>query len=450
MGGQFPTSLGSRGSVPVIAFRERGRDDRVNVVIPTEYRGNGEKESRLPHKQEHGRRNSYTRHYMWSLLKRLWALIFSRPVKEPIRLIEGITVFSGWKRHRTEFNNNDGGVPRMQCPAEYPWLEFKTSDRKMAFGIDGTYDESDPEITTQRLQLMQYGRFDFACYQIEWAHNQTQPTLLSPWTRKIDPLLMSHCADNHSPNSPIKFCISLWDVMACSNDKNYWEEMKMNGWTYKEMEASWRLYARMIAERYMTKPNYLTMADGRLVLFEGWVHGLEFYSSEFGVSPERIIQILREEILAVTGKQIYLIATSTSLEFIPRIAQWGFDAFTEYLLYSDNWKNVMNVYRGWWYAAVEICKTTGLEFWVPTTCGYDSTAWGNPVKDIFIPTASQLEDHLKEAREFTKKNIKFTKGFLINYAWNEIGEGGIMEPMQNGQLHNGDEMLQAHRRAVGI
>ncbi len=370
------------------------------------------------------------------------------PVVEAARLTMGVSVFCGWPLNRAEY----GAVPGRQCPDREPWSKIQTADRQMALGV---YDERDPAVTAQRLKWMQEGGVDYAVYQVEWAHRHFRPDLI-PYLQPLDsPLLMAHCADNHVPDSPVRFCVSLWDVMASSEDANYWREMREAGWKSDTMEDCWRGYARAIATRYMARPNYLRV-DGRPVLFEGYADSLAFYQREYGITPERVIAIMREEVLLRTGLNPYIVATATDPAWFPQLKAIGFDAFTEYLLYGDGWANTMSIYRDRWRDAIAICKATGIDYWVPTTCGYDSAAWGNIVRypdgrpAKHMPTPAEFTAHLREARAFAETNRVNTRGFCCNYAMSEIGEGGILEPMKDvsGNLHRGDEMIRAHKAAT--
>lgn len=319
---------------------------------------------------------------------------------------------------------------------------MRTRDRIPALG---EYDERDPAVSSRRLSWMQEGGIDYACYQVEWAHEMTQPKTLVKWRPYLDPLVMSHCADHHPAKSPVKFCVSIWDVS--QSDALYWVELKGRGWKIAQAEASWRQYARTIASRYIARASYLRI-DERPVLFFGSAHTLTFYQRQFGLSPARLLAAVSSEIQSHTRLKPYLVATNCAPESFPLLKSWGFDAFTEYLLYSDSWRGVLGIYRQRWKEAIDICRQTGIEYWVPATVGYDSAAWGRPVNMRFQPTPAQFTAHLKEARQFARSNSRHTREQVITYAWNEFGEGGMIEPMKPGMLQSGNEMLRAHRAAI--
>lgn len=359
-----------------------------------------------------------------------------------------VYVFSGWQTERMEF----GLVPGSECPNRFPWKVLQTDDRHMALG---EYDEADPSITLQRIRWMEEAGVDCLAYQVQWAHAHAHPSLLPSWRSPLpSPLLMKHCADNHPIESNIKWFFDNWDVMSTAGDReNYWSEMQSLGWNSVKMLESWRMYARTVAS-YMTRPSYMRI-DNRPILMHGSAQGLAFYQIRFGINPAQIISIFREEIKAATGQNPYIIATNTDPEMIKFLRGWGVDAIADYLLHDHGWQATMNMYRYWWGRHLTECKTDTLDYWIAMTCGYDSAAWGSPVRDdtgkpyVHQPTATQFADHVREARKVASENVKCTRGFTILYALNENGEGGIFEPMAPNQLHDGDELLDAFRLATG-
>lgn len=330
-----------------------------------------------------------------------------------ITITHGVYVFCGWANPREEF----GLVPGIQCPTDYPW-DFKVADRAPALGY---YDERDPIITAQRLQWMREAAIDHAVYQIEWRHDTHQ-------------LLWSHCADNQTLVTPVKFSLSFFDVLANGTSDSY-----LGTLTPEEIEASIRAFARAIAP-YTTRPNYLRV-DSRPVFFRGYPDNLLFYG-RFGISPARYLAILREEI-----GPLYIVATAVRPETVPDLKAWGYDAYTEYLLYPVEWESAQATYDLYWSNGIKACEATGIEYWVAATAGFNGAAWGIWAPP-FMPTPKQFTEHLKKARAFSRDHSEHTRGQVICYAWNEFAEGGILEPMKPGMIRSGDEMLRAHLAAI--
>ena len=336
-------------------------------------------------------------------------------------------------------------VPGVQCPWQWPWKTIQTPDRVPAVG---QYDEADPSVTAWRLREMEKGGVGYLIYQVEWAHEHTQPDRLPEWRKRLpSPLIMSHSADHHAenhPDSPVEFCVAIWDVSTQAGH-DFWKELvEGEGWTAREVEEGWRQFGRAVATRYMTKPKYLRI-DSRPVLFRGNAHTLPFYDRMFGVSPERIVGFVREEVRAVTGQDLYLVATATEHSYWPKLKSIGFDAATEYLQHSDTWEHAAAWYRIVWTEQLAEAKRYGLDFWVPATCGYDARAWPRSNQDVFIPTPAQFKAHMLEARKFARDNYDITRGMIATYSVNEHGESSsCLEPYSD---QRGDKLLRAHAEA---
>jgi hypothetical protein len=319
----------------------------------------------------------------------------------------GAYVHCGWANPRPEY----GLVPGVQCPNQYPWDVLRTRDREPELGY---YDERDPGVTEWRCQQMERGGLGFAVYQVEWRHDTHE-------------LLMAHCAENHPVDSSVEFALSFFDVLDGSSDSY------LPTFSVLEIETSQRAYARAV-KRFTDRAAYLR-EDARPVLFFGYAHK---------TSP-RFLQIVREEI-----PDVYLVATCCEPEAFPHLKARGFDAFTEYLLYADSWENVVRTYRDRWSIGTSVARETGIDYWVPACCGYDSSAWGSPVASVFLPTPAQFVEHLEEARSVADRNARNTKSRVVTYALNEFGEGGILEPLKPGMIRDRDEMLLAHASACGV
>ena len=356
------------------------------------------------------------------------------PVVNPLpEILMGVSIFCGWASERDEFE----AVPGIQCVARYPWKTLATDDRHMALG---EYDERLPAITEQYIKWMQEGGIGVASVQIDWAHEHTSPGKLPRWRKRIaTPLLMGHVAENWPADANVKYYLSNWDVMA---GDPIWNEMKDDRWNAADVEDSWRQLGKVIA-RHADKLSYFRI-DNRPVFQFGWAHNLPFYERAFGVTPKRITEILREE-----AGNLYIVSTCTEETTWPLTKEWGWDAVTQYALLGNGWTEAASNHRLWWNKGITFAKTSGMDFWVPISCGYDSTAWGSPEKVICMPTMPEYIAHIKEARKFARDNYQYTKGIVHKYAGNEIGEGGIFFPMADvpGNLHRGAEVMDAFKIA---
>lgn len=370
----------------------------------------------------------------------------------PPALTMGLSNFCGFEAERIEF----GAVPRIQCPYPRPWESLQTSDRKMALSTPGmapgTYDERDPSVTLQQIAWMEEGGIGVCSYQIDCAMEQTCPPKMPDYRPRLaSPILMAHCAENHPADSKVKYFLSDWDVsaqlLAPNSGDSIWPEMIANGWKRGDVETAWILRGQFIG-RHAQKDSYFEI-DDRPVFMRGWAHLLPEYERLFGVSPRRIADILRSEVRAVTGKDLYLISTQTDASTWPLHKAWGFNAVTQYALHGHGWAAAMGAHRHWWGVGIEFAKESGLDFWVPATCGFDSRAWDSPESAIYIPTIPEYIEHIKEARAFARDNYKQTRGIVHSYAGSELGEGGIWFPMLDipGNLHRGSEIMDAFKAA---
>jgi hypothetical protein len=249
-------------------------------------------------------------------------------------------------------------------------------------------------------------------------------------------LLYTHCIDNHPKDSETELCICDFDVMSHAPEReSYWKD-----WTRNQFEWAQREKGKLLAEKFR-HPKYKRV-NGQPVVYRGNADSLLYYEERFGVSPSRTLALQMDG----AYEPIYFVATNCDPKYYDDLKGWGFSAVTEYLEYSDSWEHVAAHYRNVWERGIETARRTGIKYWVPVTTGFDSRAWyDHPSR--FIPTPEQFTTHVREAKEFASKHFIFTDGHVQVEAWNEYGEGSVLEPMQYGSLHNGDEMLRAFRAA---
>lgn len=367
------------------------------------------------------------------MIARFWHWILSLfHHAEATPLYMGVSVFTGWASPRPEY----GLVPGVQCPNQYPWAQMKVPNR---VPLLGQYDEANPNVTIWRISHMIDGKIDWCTYQHEWSPH-------------LNRLIMNHCAENHPADSPIKFAMSWWDVLSNSSDGvSYYDNTyaiagNAEPWTHERIVLSLAAYSKACAA-IMAKPSYLKI-DGRPVLFRGAANSLQFYA-KWGLTPKQVLDLTAS---AITPRP-YLVATACDPAFHSHLKSWGFDAFTEYTLYSDSWAHAMDTYRFRWDLAIMTSKLTGIEYWVPACAGFDARGYlaeAEAAKLGFFepPTPADFTAHLVEARQFARDNAQYTRGRIISYAWSEYYEGGTIEPMKPKMLHDGDELLKAHAAAV--
>lgn len=389
----------------------------------------------------------------------------------------GVYEFCGFAEERDEY----GKVPGTQCTALRPWDALLTNNRKMAMGdpVTGRYDEREPRITVGRIQMMQDAGVRFMVKQIGFSlphalalvpEEERGGARIPEWAKPFSnaPLLMAHCADNHAGlDTPVKFSVSRWGDMSAGGNPDqireratYWADLRAHDWTPETVKLCERLYARLAATRYMGKDTYDNV-DGKPVLFMGNAESLRFYEQEFGIAPEQLVKIYRDEVRAVTNKELFLMACNTPPEFIDPsnesvespgemmyLKLWGFDGFSPYALHGHGWAGAMGAHRYWRRRHLVAAKAAGLKYWPAISVGYDAEAWDRPEPYVYIPTEAEFIEHVREVKAFTLDNFDVTGGRAVEEALSEIGEGSISEGMQRHQLHDGNAMIRAFARAV--
>ena len=92
-----------------------------------------------------------------------------------------------------------------------------------------------------------------------------------------------------------------------------------------------------------------------------------------------------------------------------------------------------------------ILKNSEMPYFVPMISGWDRRPWGpssDPLHDNSTSTPQEFETHIRAGYDTIIRQAAQTKGIGILYAWNEYGEGGIIEPTKR----YGFEYLQRIRK----
>jgi hypothetical protein len=249
-------------------------------------------------------------------------------------------------------------------------------------------------------------------------------------------LLYLHCARNHPTDSSVEWCFSDFDVMSHAPETaEYWKDWGV--WNFAEaLMTKGREFRKHFAH-----PKYRRV-NGKPVVYRGNADFLLYYEQRFDIEPSDVLSLQEDG----AGEEIYWVATNTPPTFCRQLKQWGFEAYTHYLIYpnENTWADAMVTYRNSWNEGIEIARQTGLKFWPSTTSGFDSRAWyDHPSR--FMPTPSQYEAHIREATEFSRRNFVYTDGQVVHEAWNERGENP--DPLEPSLL-TGDAKLQAFKRGA--
>lgn len=365
-------------------------------------------------------------------------------------LIEVVSVFENWEQKCRYYVDGQLIVTGTEAPYPEPWKSLKTANREPAIGY---YNE--PDVTQYYLDEMQKGGFNVACYQIGWSHQHAVKYPYGP-PFNINPLLYDWGPKNHPQDSPIQFFLSNWEAPV-GTEPDHFRVLRQipndtqdgRSWTDADMEQSHFDYGKAVGH-FMLHPRYFHV-KGRPVLMRGWAHTLAFYQGYgFNLTPQRIVQLWREGVQSVAGVDPYIIATSMEETYRPNLKAWGFDALTEYLLHGKGWDDAMATYERFWNKYIPFCRELGIDYWIPTTSGYDDEAWpgiGLSAQGwVYAPTPEQYEAHCRKARATARAHFDVTQGIVIGYSLTEHGEQRSAL-LPHAPQYGGDSLMRAHKAA---
>jgi|GEM_PF-3523276 len=190
-----------------------------------------------------------------------------------------------------------------------------------------------------------------------------------------------------------------------------------------------------IVHNYIVDSSYLRTDDGRpiLVLFDlGFNNNADLSSA---------INLLRDSVIAVARKNPVLLwlyqdgHTSLDLEyFLTSFHVEGFASFQlgpnqpaePYDSTLSRWTTFTSVQQGFFHIT---CASTGFDRrpWWKIGWGYPGEGVNDRPYNIGISLTS-FADHLRTVKHYMDSHATETSKTLIVYAWNEWGEGGIIEP----------------------
>lgn len=194
-------------------------------------------------------------------------------------------------------------------------------------------------------------------------------------------------------------------------------------------------------EHYFQDPQYLRL-EGKPVVFVFSPLLLRDDAAKFGMSTRELFDLARAKAKAKGLPGIYFVGSSAAnsywvKEYLPA---HGYDAISAYRYPS---RGFQGEYRGTEPAATSYAELTQgyrdqwqwmmqhspLPYFVPMSAGWDRRPWGsNTPHDQCSSTPESFRQMLVEARKVLERNPAKTRGVGIIYAWNELGEGGYIEP----------------------
>ena len=311
-------------------------------------------------------------------------------------------------------NKNAGIDMRIEYPDREPLL--------------GWYDQADPGIVAQQVAWMiDYG-IDFIVFEVfyeSWAAEQ----------QKIRPTVGLSKYLELPRRGEIDFAI-LWCYGSQYNfpeDKPAWDRM-VNYWL----------------DNYLLKPEYKRI-DGKPVIFI--LNNFIQRAVDIGFASSSEMLDRAKELAAEKGlKGLYFVVCITPLSDLQDryddAMSTGFDALTAYNWpVKPDYKATMNFYKGGWQRILNMPKVASgqVPLIVPLLSGFDNRAWGH---DYALPsTPDQFEEHLIDGRSFILANPKQTMRTAVICAWNEHGEGSVVEPTKKFGFEYLDRIMKVFGRA---
>jgi hypothetical protein len=192
-------------------------------------------------------------------------------------------------------------------------------------------------------------------------------------------------------------------------------------------------------DHYLQDPQYLLLDEKPVVLIysEGAVIA---NATKYGKTMKDLLVIARDRAKSRGLKGIYFVGISQARSSIVNgfLPDNGYDAVTGYNYLSKGftgeyvwnkepaattYSELMDGYRSEWNWFM---SNSSIPYLLPMSAGYDSSPWGSSVHCSSTPQS--FKQMLVEGKNLIEKYKNKTKGIGIIYAWNELAEGGIIEP----------------------
>lgn len=335
----------------------------------------------------------------------------AQPDGSPYTVI--VDYFPGW--------STPGGGPN---PAA-PWAIIPL-DR---IPFNGAYDETNQAVVDEQLKMMRdYGVDVVAVY---WffdtiTHSNASEELVPALEHWINAYMASKVI-----NKP-KFCIHL----ANATNSSYFT---VNGWD--NMIWYW-------ITKYFSNINYYKV-DEKPVVF---LHGVDVTHSNMTGGINAGIKRAKSAAISAGYPGLYWVngISNMSSFWLYQCGQWGGDAlYTNSVYYK--WKTDGSATSGGVFTSFQELEDRlisapvgGAVSWVPTwldntytlnkniimplSAGFSDQPWNNASSKFANPSPAQFNQHCINVRNLVDANYERTRGQILITAWNEFGEGSILEP----------------------
>jgi hypothetical protein len=303
----------------------------------------------------------------------------------------GVYVFGGWKKKQP------------YAPAQDPWARIKSisPDREP---LQGYYEEGEQAvISTQVSQIVQAGlkwiSFDYYWdNHVEYLHHAVDSFIALPDKKGLEFMLM-WANHNSSPNSLADF-----------------DEM-VNNWI----------------TRYFKEPSYKRMNGVPLVMIFNFEE-LEKNAKGFNYTVKQLIDRANKASWDAGHGGVYFICSSVSAN--EKYLNGGCVATSLYNFHYNAQNTLAHSYAeldaGYRVIWNRVIPNAIMPYIVPMTAGWDSTPWGgwdsDKQHDNCVSTPQTFKAHLLAAKAMMDKYPEATLKMGVICAWNEYGEGSVIEP----------------------
>jgi len=321
--------------------------------------------------------------------------------------LNGAWYFPGWKD-----NPNHPFGP----PWDKSWFWLPNYPSRTPLG--GAYDEGKQEVMDNTMQMAIQGGIDFFAFNYYYNSETGQPegdhAIKNFISSKVDGIKFAIGFESHTSVPPVK-------------KKQDWVDIL-------------RLFAKAFkSDKYLR-------INGRPVVFMVKMDDIHnVVTAATGMTHAELLQSAKD----ITKEDIYFVACAGVLNhWIWQAKLAGYDCYSQYNLsfaWTDkdaavagasptNFAQLAANYATEWNYQV---KKLDIDFWLPTTTGFDSRPWAGSA--IGIATTTELRAHFQAAKAVLDSSSKCIGS--ITYAWNEHGEGGWMYP----DITTRFEKLAVHR-----
>ena len=193
--------------------------------------------------------------------------------------------------------------------------------------------------------------------------------------------------------------------------------------------AAWERIVNYWLDNFLLRPEYKRI-DGKPVIFI-WEYFWSEYFAPVG-SASAMLERARELARGRGIEDLYFVVLMPAhIDHYNAAANNGFNAISAYNWpRTPDYQAIMDYYKGpqGWQFLLDRPKVASgqMPLFLPLLSGFDKSAWGGGV--VSPSTPDQFEEHLIDGRDRILANPAQTMRTAVICAWNEHGEGSVVEP----------------------